>query len=102
MFQRILAVCGEYRWDHMQRRFVASGALVGLILGIIASLLFPNLLTLGLDFNRSFNQATGYPRDFHSEKGSVFNSLLFAPILFGLIGGLLGFTIYKLKSVIKK
>ena len=78
-------------------RFIGIGSLVGIIAGIIASLLFPELLVLGFDFNQEFYLQIGLP--FNEVRGSATNIVFVVPVFMGIIGGIAGIVLYK---VIKK
>lgn len=81
----------------MQTRFIVLGILIGITVGIIIPFIFPNLLVEGLRFNILFNKGLGYPADFYSPKsGSIFNVLTTFPLFLSLVGGVMGFVLYKI------
>lgn len=82
-----------------QLKFFATGALSGILVGILLSFFYPGLLNAGLDFNRLFNESLGYPSAYYSATGGlVARSLTFLPTVVGLLGGLIGIVIFKLIS----
>ena len=81
----------------MQLKFISFGVLVGIVFGLVVSFLSPDLLNQVVEFNKLFNQASGYPKaTYIITYGSIYNVLPGVFSLFGLIGGLVGFIIYKI------
>jgi len=79
----------------MKTRFIVAGILIGIVIGAIVSLLFPNLLATGTMFNNSLRRTQGLP-DYVT--GSILDGFYFYPLIFGLIGGIVGFLVFKLTS----
>jgi len=85
------------------RRYVVLGALIGIGLGII--FVFTNTWVLEEEvyFNIVMNERLGFPRDYYSPGGgSIFAVGSLAPLLFGLVGGGLGFLFFSIKSRLAK
>ncbi len=83
----------------MESKFIVIGSLVGVLVGIIATFLFPNLLFFGLKFNETFNKSAGYPSNFYSiTGGSIYDALPVIALIFGLAGAVCGFLIFKFAS----
>ncbi len=83
----------------MKSKFIAVGSIVGVLVGIISTFLFPNLLFFGLKFNETFNTGSGYPSNFYSiTGGSVYDPLPIIALFFGLVGAICGFLIFKFVS----
>jgi H+/Cl- antiporter ClcA len=77
----------------MKIRFIVGGILIGIIVGVVVSLLFPNLLTTGVNFNNSLRKSQGFPDYVIS---SILDGLYFYPLILGLAGGVVGFLVFKL------
>lgn len=77
------------------KRFIATGALLGILIGAIISFVFPTLLTSGAEFNRSSNTQLGLP-DYSPKSGSILNSVMVFPMFLGIVGGAVGLIAYKL------
>jgi len=72
------------------KRFIAIGGLIGILLGIIVSFIVPDLLLFGVQYNSLSNYRLGLPV-YTPKGGSILNSLMVIPLLFGLVGGFLGY-----------
>jgi hypothetical protein len=87
----------------MNLKFVLVGFLAGICVGIITSLLFPSILDAALSFVHLSNSSLGYPADYSSIGGSSFgNSISVVWMFFGLLGGMTGFAIFKIKQTVAK
>ncbi len=72
-------------------KYIAIGSLVGIALGIIATFLFPALLLHESVFNIELRNNLGFSSDYYSPKaGSPFAVGSLFPVVFGILGGLLG------------
>jgi len=80
------------------KRFIAIGALSGILAGILLSLVFPNLLMFGAEYRSASNTQLGLP-DYTSTSGSILNSLIVFPMLLGILGGIFGLITFKLKQL---
>lgn len=83
------------------KRFLAIGALAGILIGVLISFLFPDLLKYSAEFNNSSRVAQGLP-DYSPKSGSIFNSLMVMPMFLGILGGVLGLVLFKLIRAIRK
>lgn len=87
----------------MKLKFVLVGFLGGACVGIISSLLIPNILNYTLGFVRLSNSSLGYPADYASIKGgSLGNSISVVWMFFGLLGGVTGFVIFKIRQIVER
>lgn len=81
----------------MKSKFIAIGGLIGILVGITLAFLEPSILRFGLSFNQNFNKGLGSPDNYYLvTSGSVYNALPEVGLLFGLIGGLVGFAVFKI------
>lgn len=78
-------------------RYICSGILLGTGIGIILYFIFPQLLQVDILLNSTFKQQVGLP--IYSSKGVDLGGCAF---LIGLMGGVLGFVIYKIKKYKQK
>jgi hypothetical protein len=75
------------------------GALVGIGIGILLTVLYPSLLEIEFIFRILQAQSLQYPPNYYSPKdGSVFSVGSFFPVVFGVIGYCIGLVIYKVKQ----
>jgi hypothetical protein len=75
------------------------GALVGIGVGILLTVLYPSLLEAEFIFRILQAQSLQYPPNYYSPKdGSVFSVGSFIPLVFGILGYGIGLVIYKVKQ----
>lgn len=79
-----------------QLKFIAIGALLGIIVGTIGIFIFPQLLNFDLTTNILYRQRLGYPTDFYSPTSGGIFTISQIPVLFGVFSGLIGLTTEKL------
>lgn len=79
-------------------RTSATGALIGIILGIIIPFLYPNVLNIEFRLEQMVSKLLGYPYGQWSFKGgSIYSVGLLSQLIFGIIGGFLGYIISRKK-----
>ena len=84
-------------------RYIATGALVGILFGIILPIIFPNLGYLDFLFKILFNKQIGYAPDYYSVKnGSVLAGGGLILVLCVIIGALVGAIVFKIRRVTSK
>jgi len=80
-------------------KYSATGALIGIAVGIALYFIFPDLLTRLFEFDQKSRPLwSTTPRPFSIRYGSQYQPFPFLPAILGLIGWFLGFIISKLRG----
>ena len=88
--------------EKIKNKFVVVGAFLGALFGILLEALYPKVAILEFIYNLFTRQQLGlpiYPDPFVG--GSVFAVGGIVPLLFGIVGGLIGFILYKVLLLAK-
>lgn len=81
------------------RRYIAVGAIIGIMAGLILPIMFPQFLYLDIIYKVLFNRQLGYPPDYYSpQSGGILTGEGIFVVFFGIVGALLGLILSKIKK----
>lgn len=76
------------------KKYLAVGAVIGVIAGILIYIVLPQLLFSDLTYRQTFNKALGFPTDYYSPTGGGIYAVGFLPVIFAPLGAFFAFLLF--------